>query len=154
MFSKGNKEIIEKNFRNLIVSRDIPKTSKNFFKVYSFKKNKANTWTSKFQSFFYEIIPYVFLKSKRKRKGNFIKYKVNYMERSKGQRKALSAFSSMLYSKSIVSKSFVNRFQTELDKLFNSNAENQKSTNSINEKVMEIHRQAYKSMPYSWLKKK
>ncbi len=153
-FRKGNKEIIEKNFRNFIIKRSNIRqfNYNNYSKIYNFKKKKRNAWSYKFQSFFNEIIPYVDLKSKQKKK--IVKYKVSFIERSKSQRKALYAFSSSIRAKSTTSKSFADRFPVELDKLYNSRQiGNQKATNNMQVKVGELHRQALKETPYYWQKK-
>ncbi len=146
-FRKGKKEIIEKSFRKFRIKRNIIQkfNYSNYSKIYNFKKKKNNAWFYKFQTFFNEIIPYVNLKSKQK--GNKTKYKVSFIERSKSQRKALYALSSAIHTKNTKSKPFINRFQTELDKLYSSNQnDSQKSSNNIYDKVIELHRQALKEI--------
>lgn len=125
---KGKKHAVEGLFKSLLILRA--------------KNNKKDT-KALLSKCILNATPFVSLKIRRR--GKRTTYKVNYLERKRGERKALIAFSKGMFAK--ISGKFVPALEKELEDLGNGRS-------IISSKRDEIHRIALENAPYGWRKPK
>ena len=84
---------------------------------------------------------YVFLKTRRR--GKRVKYKVSYLEKFKGEKKALLIFSKMLKEKRSNKESYTTRLDKGLHVLSS-------DKNALISKRDELHKIAFENIPSNW----
>ena len=145
-FRCGNKENMEGLLRQLFYRRAI--ISKKALKI-----GAGSTSSDLFQAFFLAATPFIGLKTRRRRRGKRLIVKLSPLERNRGERSSFVALSNTLQTSGAVSKSFVDRLERELETLSNKTSSDIKHVSSLQEKRDEVHKLAYSSRPYRWLRR-
>lgn len=123
---KGKKIKIENQFYNYIKKRSI--------------LNKTNTEDLLAKSVS-NITSFVFLKNRRR--GKRVKYKVTYLEESRGNKRAILSFSKLFKDQHKKGVAFTNLFEKELINLST-------EKNSLLVKRDELHKLALENSPPTW----
>jgi ribosomal protein S7 len=121
---QGKKNVMEKLFKEYLLNR---------------AQTKKDDLNKILLDSFMNSVPHVKLKTRRK--GKKVMYKVGFVEKEDGMRKALLSFSKNLNENRSVK--FANSLEKELENLSSGKS-------SIMAKRNEIHRIALENAPYSW----
>lgn len=151
-FRKGNKEVMESVFRDLIIKRSLKgKIAYSNSSTVTSERQQA-TVCDLFQSFFLSATPFIGLKTRRKRRGKRVISKLVPLDRSSSERKPFSVLSSILRTSGRATKPFANRLEHELESLYTVTRSRVSGgtvvMSTLREKRDLIHRTAFASMPY------
>jgi len=137
----GHKASVESRMRKILITYSSQNTIKNY--------NKDSSNLNLFKSFEQSAIPYIGIKTRRKRRGKRIINKLTLSTRFQSQRKAFRGLSKSVRIPGRATKSFIFRLGTELKTLSQIKHKRVSSNTSLRENRDNLHRSALKAIPFS-----